>query len=238
MKTLILYSGQARTVKDVWANHFFWLHNQVPNPTVVCSVEDNANADDMLCLQRKGVPFIMEKHHQPTIGEPEPRCRWHAGYPTSSSPQAILKQLWALDRVWDYAQTVVNLDDFDIFVRVRPDLSFLRVEMPALPVFDCHTPRWSKWGGINDRFAVMGRKAAEAYFGCFRARDALWADYCPLHPETMMGYHLRKSKIPIYDNLRVEFTTIRPADTRHALSYQQNCDVTTVDVMDACGNSI
>lgn len=256
MKTLVIYSGQTRAFQHVWANHVWNVHRKLPDPTFIVSVADDEQADDMLAL--KGAlpdkPFFMEKVVQPEIEVPPVRCRWHAGHGIRTTPQAVLKQLWALNRAWDFAWESVNIGDYDLFVRIRCDSTFFRCLMPwdtfsmenkwpenlggALRAM-CHmqyeaplpdvawTPRWARWGGVNDRFALMGHAAAHAYFTTFAARETLWKEWCPLHPETMIAYQLERTGCHPTHDLKCEFGKVRMDGTVEA------CEWTPIDIADA-----
>ncbi len=229
-KVCFLYSGQARSIKQVWANHVFHLHRKFTNADIFVSVEDEPNADDMLTL-RDGCPnsgWFMEKVVQPDIPDPTPRCSWHSGYPPSTTPLGILRQLWALNRCWEFFTEKAQPDDYTAIFRVRPDSVFYRLELPFYPANTafCLTPWHSRWGGINDRFAMMGPVAARFYFTCFHRRQALWDAFCPLHPETMMMENLRQNGIEPDDSLSAEFGTLRPN------GQLVGCEPSIVDVAD------
>lgn len=247
MKVAAIYAGQTRSFKNVWANHVFHLFRKFEDVSVFCSVADDAEADDMRILSREypGLSrFEFEKVVQPDIPDPAPRCSHHSGYPPASTPLGIHRQLWALNRGWEFLCEKAKPADFDLFIRVRPDSVFYRVEFvperhfvstwvpnpepkpigdftqfigwePTLPgpritpTTLCLTPYWSRWGGINDRFALLGRNAAKVYFTCYQRRQALWDSWCPLHPETMMMQNLRMNGIEPDDTLQAEFGTLR-----------------------------
>lgn len=252
MKTCVLYSGSARTISETWANQLFWLFRVLPKPvTVVASVVDDPQAPDMDMLFQqlpKDVDWHFEKVVQPTIPEPPIPCKWHSGYPPAR-PQGILKQLWHLNRVWEFAGETVG-HDFDLFVRIRPDIAFLRFKMPEVEggwlvqedgvryaspgvnpnmFWGCY---WSKWGGVNDRFALMGRKAAEAFFTAFNEREAMFKEWCPLQPETMLGYALERKGITVDDTMTAEF--IIPRLPGHKDGAFTSCDCSVIDIRDAC----
>lgn len=260
MKTLVLYSGSARTISETWANQLFWLYRQLPKPvTVVASVVDDPQAPDMdmlfTHLPQQVERMEVERVEQPDIPEPPIPCKRHSGYPPAR-PQGILKQLWHFNRVWEFAGETVG-HDFDLFVRIRPDIAFLRFKMPEVgfptkelwshpsgtPVlaatgatsvpanmfWGCY---WAKWGGVNDRFALMGRMAAEAFFTAFTEREAMFKEWCPLQPETFLGYALERKGITVDDTMTAEF--IMPRLPGHKDGAFATCDISTIDVRDAC----
>lgn len=214
MTTAVFYSGQARSFAKVFANQYWHVLRKLPNPEFFVSVADDEQAADMELLRTKFDRVNIEVVQQPTLPEPPPDPPHLAMYPPSSSPQAILRQLWALDRAWEFYVSRIS-KTHDLVVRIRPDLAFYRFEMPALlSPGKCLTPWWARWGGINDRFAVMGQRAAVNYFTSFQVVDGLLSNGCPLHPETLMAASLALGGIKPDHTLATEFATIRLDGTR------------------------
>lgn len=228
MKTCVIYAGQARSHRMLWENHAFFLLQELPSPTIFASVQDDERADDMLLLRQAGYEVHLEKHKQPETIEVPQQTEHHFGYPVTSKagPAGVLKQLWALNKAWEFVGE--RAKEFDFFVRVRPDLKFCRFVMPGFPVTNrveltddgydlvsetddraCLTPWAATWGGINDRFALMGRAAAEAYFTTFQRKDEFFAKRCPCHTETMMGYSLKTAGITPSATLDTEMFLLR-----------------------------
>lgn len=81
--------------------------------------------------------------------------------------------------------------------------------MLPLPDSLCLTAYWSRWGGVNDRIALLGRKAAEAYFTTFAVREELRKMHCPCHPETMVATALELAGIRQSHTLATEFVARR-----------------------------
>jgi len=240
LKVTALYTGQTRAFRKVWANQIYHILGKFPGLRIVCSMADDDDAEDMRILQREmpDVPFFMEKVVQPDMpkGALPKLCDFHCGYPPSSEPEAIWKQLWALNRGWEFFKSIPEVQDTDLFIRIRPDLSFLRAEWDDLYLLDCTgdglarrtclTPWWSRWGGINDRFAFLGRQAADAYFTTLTRLPEITKTFCPPHPESLMMHSLRSRGIEPDDTLKVEFMTIRKDGT------YVPCDISTVDIAD------
>jgi len=233
LKVTAIYTGQTRSFKKVWANQIYHILGKFPGLRVVCSMADDAEAEDMRIIQREmpDVPFFMEKVVQPEMpkGALPKLCEFHCGYPPSSEPESIWKQLWALNRGWDFAKSIPEIQDTDIYIRIRPDLSFLRAEWIEDSKYRdplCLTPWWSRWGGINDRFAFLNHQAAEAYFTTVTRLPIIMATKCPPHPESIMMQSLRMRGIEPDDSLTVEFMTIRKDGTFVP------CDISSVDLAD------
>lgn len=226
MKTAIIYSGQARTFGQLYENHAWFVHRHFPDAEFFVSVADDAQADDMLRLKESGLPVHFEKVIQPQIPEPVIGSQHHFGYPITVPVQAVLKQLWSLERAYDFfiakadasgtsasgtsaPRTSAPRTKFPQVVRIRPDSRFTRFERPFVEPHEVHSPWWARWGGVNDRFAVMGDLAADRYFRLFSNRQRLLDKGCPCHPETMLGAWLQMSGITSHDNLACEFMTVR-----------------------------
>lgn len=212
MRTAVLYSGQARTFAQTFPNQWYQVLRKLPNPTFFVSIQEDEQAPTMMRLQERFelANVFLEVVQQPQIPEPPADPKWLAMYPPSSTPQAILRQLWALNRAWDFFQERAGVIVFDLVVRIRPDLAFARFEMPDM-IFplDCFTPWWARWGGVNDRVAVMGMAAAPHYFKTFLRLQELFEMGFPLHPETLINASLKMGDVTPSHTLATEFCTIR-----------------------------
>jgi hypothetical protein len=124
----------------------------------------------------------------------------HEPYAISSSPQAILGQLWQLEQVYKLyvAKTPFGFN-YDVVIRCRPDLWFHEFEYNGgyNQLTTCHVPCWGAFGGINDRFAIMSPDADKAYFTTFSRREQLMSEGCPLHVESLLKASLDQAGIKI-----------------------------------------
>lgn len=248
MKTAILYSGHMRTFAKTYANHRWMLHRHFPGAHffVSCVDDENAASAEMLLQHHPADRVHIEKVAQPErIPLPEgcpPEESWQRGtnfmhepYAISVSPQGVLKQLWHLNRVWQFACDH-GVQDFDRFVRVRPDIWFH--SMGKAPDVVCSSaenpdelkaldwaavPWWGRFGGVNDRVAVMTSVAAQHYFTAFAKLDAIIRQGCPLHPESIIKAALENVCVV---KLATEFSTIRNnGEVRGWMSETLPCDV-------------
>lgn len=212
-KTAIIYAGQARTFKQLWENHNWHVWKKFSDPHFFISVEDDAQAQDMVLIRKKypAEKVFFETHVQPTIVEPtiNPVI---SGWKPSSTPQAILRQLWSLNHAHEFfRKSGVSLGEFDTVVRIRPDTHFIRVDWTKwneIPVNVAYTPWWSRWGGVNDRFAILGSEAGAHYFQTYQKLERFFAAGAPLHPETLVHASLEDGGI-VMGLLSAEFRTIR-----------------------------
>lgn len=251
-KTAILISGHMRTFARCLPTQHWHVFRKFPNPAFFVSTVKDRDSDSAELL-RKYYPNaqieIEVVDAQPEIPLPvqplDPtwtvgRMYSHEPYGISVHPQAVLRQLWQLDRCWTLfversaavmtvggdGKTVDIESDFDTIIRIRPDLWFRNFVMPnciiTLPdgtygfaldkrnpfVSHASTPYWGRFGGINDRLAILGVKAAQAYFTTFSQMKALISDGCPLHPESLIKASLQKSGCTVNDTLICEFSKL------------------------------
>lgn len=132
----------------------------------------------------------------------------HEPYAISVHPQAVARQLWQLRHAWE----TFPLSEYDIVIRMRPDSYFHRFgtcSFSFVPPSLAMLPWWGSFGGVNDRFAVLGQKAAKAYFTTYTDIPVMLSDGCPLHPETLIAESLARSGVEAYRKLSVEFATLR-----------------------------
>ena len=220
MRTAIIYSGNARTVCHLWENHRWYLRH-LGTPDVFCSVAADAQANDMNALRRAWPQsrFEMETVIQPEIEEPKEETMFRSGYPRSSSKQGVLKQLWSLERAWNFLCERSSPDNYDVIVRCRPDIAFVRLNLRHLATQaspDLCLVSWvERWAGINDRFAVLGPRAAAAYFTTFSQWQKIWDMGGPLHPEQLVMESLHMAGITPDDSLQAEFMTVRLPSAEH-----------------------
>ncbi len=85
-------------------------------------------------------------------------------------------------------------------------------------------PWWGKFGGINDRLAVMGREAAEVYFNLYGGIEGLLKRGCPFHPETLLGAWLSQNGVVVTNTLMATFSTDRMDGSRRWAQQEQIMD--------------
>lgn len=137
----------------------------------------------------------------------------HEPHVNSVHPRGWFRQYWQLSRAYKIFRQTTKPGDYDFVVRLRPDLHFQSFEMPDLQAPHAantvYTPWWGRWGGVNDRFALMGDKAAHAYFECLDIIPELRRLGAPVHPECLMKASLEYHKVVLIPELCSEFATIR-----------------------------
>ena len=104
---------------------------------------------------------------------------------------------------------------FETVIRIRPDLWIHRFQKPVDPDTDeAVLPWWGKFGGMNDRLAIISRRAAPTYFGLYDMIPTLLEHGCPFHPETLLAETLRLSGMVVSNTLLTEFSTERMDGSR------------------------
>lgn len=227
MKTAIIVTGHMRSFDKCLPALHWHIARHFPCADWFVATIDDANAHKAELLRAK---YPKSEIHIEAVKE-QPDCvaekraegcdlptTWNRGepythepYPISVHPQAVLRQLWQLEQGWNlYKSTEAHAD---CIIRVRPDLYFHQADIPALgfPVlaWRAATPWWGRFGGINDRFAVLGVDAAQSYFTAYSRIKYLLSEGCPLHPESILRAALEADACSIHDNLDVEFSTLR-----------------------------
>ncbi len=133
----------------------------------------------------------------------------HEPYAISVHPQAVLRQLWHLQRGWEFFNQRACAADYDVFIRLRPDSYFRAFSPPSeTHMLQAYTPFWGTFGGCNDRFAIMGEHAARAYFTTFGQLGTLLKLGCPLHPESLVHASLWHANVDHRQTLRAIFSKL------------------------------
>ena len=236
MKTAILISGQLRTFARCLPTLRYHVFRCIPEPAFFVSAADDSDAKSAELL-REAFPNAkveIEIVKQPTLDEPPLVLADSAPYaitptrtPGVGPLQGILRQLWHMSRVWAFAMEK-GAGEAELFVRCRPDLHFQSFALPYFRYWpdrgqpaglapeneltiapnEAFTPWWGNFGGVNDRFALLGRQAAEAWFKTFDVLPELLDPKgigCPFHPESLVAASLERSKCVINRTLRATF---------------------------------
>lgn len=193
MKTAILYSGHMRSFDRCAANHRWMVRRFFPKADVFCATVFDADAHKVKLLDAIGAKTLVCDQQPvftlppgcPVVWAGPPSFYMHEPYAISASPSAIIGQLWQLQNVWGLIESP---EQYDCFIRIRPDIYFHEFELrtPSIPEH-AFIPAWGGFGGCNDRFALLGRDAAEMYFTTFSRINELIAKGCPLHPESLIS---------------------------------------------------
>lgn len=222
MKTAILISGHMRSFERCLPNQAWMVYRHFKDADFFVSTEPDEDGEKAELLDLR-YPGRVKIDYTPQPTELEMVTEWfggvpvwtadthpslHAPYSISVPVVAILGQLWRLRQCW----SMVPADnDYQVILRVRPDLWFHEARMCFDMVFSFHAlvPWWGRFGGCNDRFAVLGRKAAKSYFCTYDIIGRLVAMGCPLHPESLVKASVEHACGLVRPTLQVEFSTLR-----------------------------
>ena len=219
MKTAILISGHMRSFDRCLPTLHWHVFRHFPGADYYVSTEPDADAPQAELLRSKypGAQVSIDSTPQPPVVSS--LVRWniehaheHAPYAISVAADAVLGQLWRLQQCWD---TLPKDHDYDVYIRCRPDLWFESADLPFITYrhpkwpLDALTPWWGRFGGVNDRFAILGYCAATDYFTTWSKIHDLLAEGCPLHPESLLKASLLAATCRIDDTLDVSFSTLR-----------------------------
>lgn len=213
-----------RTFASCLKNLNWHVFRRLENPHFFVSCAADEQAKDAELLRDYWPNVSIEVVEQPTLPEPENAFDLTRFGPYDPSPcdpsvvQRILKQLWQNQRVWRFFQMHITPlrfpEPWGSVVRCRPDLFFHRLDLPQF--WYPKTPSrayfgsWkATYGGVSDKFAIMGIEAADAVLSVFDRLAEYLADGCPLHPESLYQYALEKHGMTICNTLIAEFTVAR-----------------------------
>ena len=243
MSTAILISGQLRTFAQCYPTQRWHVLRRFTDCHFFITVQAQPDAHEILA------PLIAdygaERVHLQQLTDPDlsahltpelARAYHLAPYTNAAPAHQLLLQHWYQTQV--YSHFIASSDHLPLFptvIRLRPDLYFHSFA-PDLAVDDLLadevlTPWWGRFGGLNDRFAIMGDEAAPAYFDVFDKIPALLRAGCPFHPETLLKARLDNASLRVSDRLRAEFSTLRPG------GQMRPAEITPIDLAHAALSS-
>lgn len=228
MKVAIIYTGAMRSFDKCHANQQWHVLRHFPGAKFYICTEYDEDAIKANALKGAAVRTVKQPEMSIPVGCPDEwtpgKPYMHEPYHISVHPHAVLGQLWMLREGWRLYQEAN--EPADLVIRIRPDLWFHSFAKPHglhMSVNDAggmmnpyadfetvaFTPWWGRFGGVNDRFALLGAKAAEAYFTTFDHVQAMIEEGAPLHPETLVHRSMRRAGVSICDDMKAEFSTLR-----------------------------
>jgi hypothetical protein len=224
VKVAFIYSGAMRSFDKCWKNHAWQIWRHFPEAKFYCVTEDDEDASKVNLFGDRAAMVRTVKQPEMVIpaGCPDSwtpgQPYMHEPYHISVDPRAVLGQLWMLREGWRLYEEAN--DPADLIIRIRPDLWFHSFERPRW-FTDSETiltdgreniacvPWWGRFGGINDRFALLGSAAARHYFTTYDKIPAMIAEGAPLHPESLVATSMRRGLISICDDMKAEYSTLR-----------------------------
>lgn len=234
MSTAILYSGQARTIVRCLPTQHWWAHRKFTDLKFYVLWQDRQDGKEgVKLLQDKYgkenvfARLIPDPTDLPMIPQ---RYGDFAPYTNAAPHPQLLLQHWYQEEVWKFFNEVAAPDAKTCVIRQRGDNYFHSFEAnygmkaqvrrgedvtyiidPERPVAEnvCYTPWWGRFGGHQDRFAVMGLRAAASYFTIYSKIQELLDAGCPFHPETLLKARLELGGVRVFETLRAEHSTLR-----------------------------
>ncbi len=217
MKTAVLISGQLRTFKKCYPTQKFQIFRHYePDIHFFCSIVGDEQSKDTVLLLEDYENVNTEVYDDPTdLAEIAQEKGAFAPYANATSHAKLMLQHWGNKKVWDFFASSAATESFDVIIRIRPDLWIHRFRPSRnLDEWTCVAPWWGKFGGINDRLAILGNDAANRYFNLYDSIPAYLSKGCPFHPETLLLTHLQSNGVNIESNLMTEFSTERMDGSR------------------------
>ncbi len=232
MKTAVLISGQLRTFKKCYPTQKWQIfrHYEPDIHFFVSCCDDDQTVDSQLLVRDYGENVHIEWSQDPSDLPDIPTEKGaHAPYANAASHYKLMLQHWGNKKVWDFFSSSEATESFDVIIRIRTDLWIHRFQPPPLmgnaSFNDQNTvvsSWWGKFGGINDRLAIMGSTAAATYFNLYDGIDGLLKKGCPFHPETLLSEWLKMCGVISETNLMTEFSTERMDGSRRWAEIQMS----------------
>jgi len=222
MSTAILYSGQLRTFAQCYPTQRWHVLRHFVDPHFFFTVQAQPDALDLLApliadygAARVHLQQLTDPDLTPDLTPALSAAYHQAPYANAAPAHRLLLQHWYQAQVWENFcghRETLSLQ-INTIIRLRPDLFFhsFDSECAGIVLDDfCLTPWWGRFGGLNDRFAIMGPAAARAYFDIYPKIPELLGSYqCPFHPESLLLARLEIAQIHVRQTLRAEFSTLR-----------------------------
>ncbi len=209
-KTAVIISGHMRTFGICYPNQKWMVYRHYgPDVHFFVCVHDNVEGRTKYKLyedyENVHLEFLKEPADLPVVPVD---ASYGTPYSCSVPNIDVVSQLWANNQAWRFFKEKAGNEYFDVIIRMRPDIYFHRFIPPPVPkARECYAPWWGKFGGINDRFAVMGETAASRYFNEYTMLLDLLKDGCPFHPETILAQAM--NDVTVRSTLMTEFSTVR-----------------------------
>lgn len=229
--TAVLISGQMRSFAQCYPTQRWQIFRHYePDIHFFVSCVDDAQAHSAELLGKYGYAYDVEYYQDPTdLPEIPIEAGAHAPYANATTHKNLMLQHWGNKKVWEFSQKVKK-HEFDTFIRIRPDQFIHRFIAPkfsnrVLAAYrnavaygasgnkTVFCPWWGKFGGVNDRLAVMGSESAPIYFNMYDDIQQFLKEGCPFHPETLVKESLIRHGADIKP-LMAECSTQRMDGTR------------------------
>src|SRR5215468_10079272 len=199
MKTAVLISGQMRTFAKCYPTQRWQVFRHYePDIHFFISCLDDEQADSASLLLKHYENVHCERYVDPELPLIPIERGIFAPYANAAPHKTLRLQHWGNRRVFQFFCESKSQKYFDVIIRIRPDLWIHEFQKPPIPFAnECYSPWWGKFGGINDRLAIMGETAAFPYFETYDQIDELLEAGCPFHPESLVAASLEKGGVKV-----------------------------------------
>lgn len=213
MPTAILFSGQFRTFAACLPTQHWHVYRHLPDPHFFMMMQDcpDAKAHSETLAKAYGADHVHIKLIEDPKGLPmiPLKAGAHAPFANAAPHPQLMMQHWYQNEVWERFKHYPDFAKFDLVVRMRCDNFFHSFTPLNYQPRVVYSPWWGRFGGINDRFAVMSRDDAPAYFTVYPRIQKLLNKGCPFHPESLSKAAIEDDGSYSCDLLRAEFSTWR-----------------------------
>ncbi len=213
MSTAVLISGQMRTFAKCYPTQRWQIFRHYePDIHFFVSCVDDQQASTTTLLLKDYANVHVELIKDPELPSIPIEKGAHAPYANAATHKKLLLQHWNNQRVWDFFMESQQRD-WKTVIRIRPDLWIHRFIKPRQPESnEAFCPWWGKFGGVNDRLAILGFKnVAWDYFNVYSHIEPFLKVGCPFHPETLVARSLEGN---IIYPLMASFSTERMDGSR------------------------
>jgi len=236
MNTAVIISGQMRTFSKCYASQKWMVYRHYePNIHFFVSCKNDEDAASHEMIEHDYDNVHVERYEDPhDLLCPIEHCGRHAPYANANNHRNLMLQHWGNKKACQFFYDHKSCN-FDVIIRMRPDNFFHRFtpKLPCLADLEygnwAFVPWWGKFGGINDRLAIMGSKCVVPYFRLYDEIFELLENGCPFHPESLLAAILSKYRVNVRSDLMAHFSTMR----RDGLRWPE---VTTEDVAELVAN--
>ena len=191
--------------------HFFVVMQNTLPPSAAPNAPPPVNSEAMVKLLED--KYGKDRVHAKLIDDPQDlpmipkKYGLHAPYENAAPHPQLLMQHWYQNEVWKLFKESGQTPD--TIIRQRGDNFFHSITFPKMEPNTVYSPWFGRFGGINDRFAIMDHQAATAYFTVYERIDEFLKLGCPFHPETLLKTALEFGGVKSNDKLFAEFYSCR-----------------------------
>jgi hypothetical protein len=230
MNTAVCFSGLLRCFECNYEQLYENLLRFVPNPTLFFSIANNIDSWRFANRNRlnQGIVVDLQDDVEMEYDQLPHACGTFKMYRTYINQVRGYQLVNQLRRDTEIERGIT----YDLIIRCRPDIDFVGpIDFIDFEQVTDHiiVPKFHRWSGYNDRFAIGPRDLMDVYFNVIddhprqRQFDKL------LHPERSLMRHLQFNNIPVKQDSRIKFRRIREIHLLHQEPTVEQLDDDDVD---------